>query len=58
MVEEAGKLINLSKKPLALIGQGVVIAGAEKELLDFLEKTGIPAAQTLLGYLRYLPITG
>jgi acetolactate synthase I/II/III large subunit len=48
-VEEASKLINLAKKPLALIGQGVVIAGAEKELLEFLEKTGIPAAQTLLG---------
>ena len=48
-VEEAAKLINLSKKPLALIGQGVVIANAEKELLSFLEKTGIPAAQTLLG---------
>jgi acetolactate synthase I/II/III large subunit len=45
-VEEASKLINLAKKPLALIGQGVVIAGAEKELLEFLEKTGIPAAQT------------
>jgi acetolactate synthase I/II/III large subunit len=31
-VEEASKLINLAKKPMALIGQGVVIAGAEKEL--------------------------
>jgi acetolactate synthase I/II/III large subunit len=48
-IEEASKLINLSKKPLALIGQGVVIAGAEKELNEFLEKTGIPAAMTLLG---------
>jgi acetolactate synthase I/II/III large subunit len=48
-VEEAAKLINLAKKPLALIGHGVVIANAEKELLAFLEKTGIPAAQTLLG---------
>ncbi|MFO7923942.1 MAG: thiamine pyrophosphate-dependent enzyme, partial [Bacteroidales bacterium] len=48
-IEEAGRLINLANKPLALIGQGVIIAGAEKELADFLEKTGIPAAQTLLG---------
>ncbi|MGF1586485.1 MAG: biosynthetic-type acetolactate synthase large subunit [Bacteroidales bacterium] len=53
-VEEASKLINLAKKPMALIGQGVVIAGAEKELAEFLEKTGIPAAQTLLG-LSALP---
>jgi acetolactate synthase I/II/III large subunit len=53
-VEEASKLINLAKKPLALIGQGVVIAGAEQELLEFLEKTGIPAAMTLLG-LSALP---
>ncbi len=48
-VEEAGRLVNLAKKPMALIGQGVVLAGAEKELIEFLEKTGIPAAQTLLG---------
>ncbi len=48
-IEEASKLINLAKKPMALVGQGVLIAGAEKELLEFLEKTDIPAAQTLLG---------
>lgn len=48
-VAEAARLINLSKKPLALIGQGVVLGGAEKELKTFLEKAGIPAAWTLLG---------
>lgn len=48
-VTEAARLVNFAKKPLALIGQGVIIAGAEKELLEFLEKTGIPAALTLLG---------
>ena len=48
-IEKASRLINLAKKPLAFVGQGVVIAGAEKELAEFLEKTGIPAAQTLLG---------
>lgn len=53
-VEEASRLINLAKRPLALIGHGVVIAGAENELVDFLDKTGIPAAQTLLG-LSALP---
>jgi acetolactate synthase-1/2/3 large subunit len=48
-IEEAAHLINLSKKPLALIGQGVVLGNAEKELLNFLEKSGVPAAWTLLG---------
>lgn len=53
-IDEASRLINLAKKPMALVGQGVVIAGAEKELAEFLEKTGIPAAMTLLG-LSALP---
>ncbi len=48
-VEKAAKLINESKKPLALVGQGIILSGAEKELLSFIEKTDIPAAWTLLG---------
>lgn len=48
-VQEAARLINLAKKPMALVGQGVILARAEKELLEFIEKTGIPAAWTLLG---------
>jgi len=48
-VEEAARMINKAKKPLALIGQGVILANAEKELRSFVEKTGIPAAWTLLG---------
>lgn len=48
-IAEAAKLVNLSRKPLALIGQGVILGGAEKELRAFLEKSGIPAASTLLG---------
>ena len=51
---EAARLINLSRKPMALIGQGVILGNAEKELKDFLEKSGIPAASTLLG-LSALP---
>lgn len=45
----AGELINQSKKPLLLVGQGVLIANAEQELKAFIEKSGIPAACTLLG---------
>jgi len=48
-IAEAARLINLSKKPLVLFGQGVILGGAEKELQAFVEKTGIPAAWTLLG---------
>lgn len=51
---EAVRLINLSRKPMALIGQGVILASAEEELKAFLEKSGIPAAATLLG-LSALP---
>jgi len=48
-VEQAAKLINNAKKPMALVGQGVILSGAEKEMLAFIEKAGIPAAWTLLG---------
>ena len=51
---EAARLINLSRKPMALVGQGVILGGAEQELKEFLEKSGIPAASTLLG-LSALP---
>lgn len=51
---EAARLINLSRKPMALVGQGVILGGAEQELKEFLEKSGIPAAATLLG-LSALP---
>jgi acetolactate synthase I/II/III large subunit len=53
-LDEAARLINLARKPLALVGQGVVLAGAEQELAAFLEKSGIPAAWTILG-LSALP---
>lgn len=45
----AAEIINGAKKPYALVGQGVVLSGAEAELKTFLEKADIPAAWTLLG---------
>ncbi|MBR6648865.1 MAG: acetolactate synthase large subunit, partial [Bacteroidaceae bacterium] len=51
---EAARLINLSRKPMALIGQGVILGRAEKELLEFINKSGIPATSTLMG-LSALP---
>jgi acetolactate synthase-1/2/3 large subunit len=53
-IDNAAKLINEAKKPFALVGQGVVLSGAEKELKNFLEKADIPAGNTLLG-LSALP---
>ena len=48
-VEQAAELINSAKKPFILWGQGVILGGAEKEFKAFVEKTGIPAAWTILG---------
>ncbi|MFT4070750.1 MAG: biosynthetic-type acetolactate synthase large subunit [Dysgonamonadaceae bacterium] len=48
-VKAAAELINNARKPLALVGQGVILGNAEKELLAFLEKSGVPAASTVLG---------
>ena len=45
----AAELINSSEKPLALVGQGVLLSNAEKELMAFLRKADIPAASTILG---------
>ena len=48
-IKEAARIINNSKKPLILVGQGVLISNAEDELRQLSEKTGIPVASTLLG---------
>ncbi len=53
-VKEAAEIIDAAKKPLILFGQGVIIGNAEEELKAFVEKTGTPAAWTLLG-LSALP---
>ena len=53
-ITEAAELINNAKKPLALVGQGVILGNAERELLNFLRKADIPAASTMLG-LSALP---
>jgi acetolactate synthase I/II/III large subunit len=48
-IEKAAALIDKAERPYLLYGQGVIIGKAEKELEAFLNKTGIPAACTLLG---------
>ncbi len=48
-LKEAAQLINTAKKPLIVWGQGVILGEAEKEFQDFVEKSGIPSAWTILG---------
>ena len=48
-IELAADLINSAKKPLIVWGQGVILGNAENELIKFVEKSGIPAAWTILG---------
>ena len=48
-VLEAAELINKAKKPLLLVGQGVLLSSAQKDLIAFAEKTGTPMASTILG---------
>lgn len=51
---DAAELINLAKKPMIIFGQGVILGEAEDEFKALIEKTGIPAAWTILG-LSALP---
>ena len=53
-VAEAVRLIGEAKKPFVVWGQGVILGQAEEEFKAFLEKSGIPAAWTILG-LSALP---
>lgn len=48
-VKAAALLINAAKKPMIVWGQGVILSKAENELKAVIEKTGIPAAWTILG---------
>lgn len=53
-IEKAAELINQAKKPFILFGQGVILGKAETEFRQFIEKSGIPAAWTVMG-LSALP---
>ncbi|QQG40652.1 MAG: biosynthetic-type acetolactate synthase large subunit [Candidatus Levyibacteriota bacterium] len=53
-IKKAADLLNNAKRPYVLIGHGVQISYAEKELLQFVEKGGFPTAATIHG-LSSLP---
>ena len=45
----AAELINNAKKPLIVWGQGVILGEAEDEFKAVVEKSGVPAAWTIMG---------
>jgi acetolactate synthase, large subunit, biosynthetic type len=53
-IAQAAAMINEAKRPFILFGQGVILGKAEKEFREFVEKSGIPAAATIMG-LSALP---
>lgn len=48
-IQFAAEMLNDAKKPLMLVGHGILISHASKELVEFSEKSGIPVASTLHG---------
>ncbi len=48
-IRKAAELIKGSQRPCLYVGGGAIISGAEKEIREFVEKTGIPITTTILG---------
>ena len=49
IIKDAAKIINNSKKPMIVWGQGVILGEAENVFKRFIEMSGIPAVWTILG---------
>jgi len=54
-INKAAQWLNKAKRPYMLVGHGVLIGKAEKEVQKLMEKSGIPAAVTLHG-LSSIPV--
>ena len=48
-IDEAIEMIKAAKRPIIFSGHGIIKANATGQLLDFVSRTNIPVAQTLLG---------
>ena len=48
-IQEAVEMISKAERPVLFCGHGINRADASKELMDLVDKTGIPVASTLLG---------
>ena len=49
LLDQAVSLIEKAKRPIILCGHGVIMSGAEEELMQIAVKTQTPVASTLLG---------
>jgi acetolactate synthase-1/2/3 large subunit len=48
-VKRAAEMIEAAERPIVFCGHGIIASGASHLLLEFIEKTGMPVASTLLG---------
>jgi len=48
-ISEAVRMINNAERPMIIAGQGVILSGAERELLKLAERGNIPVVSTLMG---------
>jgi len=48
-IREAARIINEAERPYVFFGQGIILGEAEEEFRTFLDKSGIPAAWTIMG---------
>ncbi len=48
-IKKAAELIKAAKEPIIYAGGGIILSGAEKELLAFAEKIDAPVTTTLMG---------
>jgi acetolactate synthase I/II/III large subunit len=49
VLDQVVNLIRHAKRPMLYCGGGVISANASKQLVEFMEKTGIPAVTTIMG---------
>ncbi len=48
-IQQTVEMLNQARRPVVLVGGGVRLAGADAELLEFLQATQIPAVYSLMG---------
>lgn len=49
VLDLAVSMINSAERPLVIAGQGVMISGAERALSEFVLRSGLPVATTMMG---------
>jgi len=52
-IKRAAELIVSAKRPMIYSGGGVILSGADKELIEFTQKLGYPITNTLMGLGAY-----